>query len=719
MLDIFEAKSTKDYLNNEIISDRPNSGADQAKQNFNLIFNNAYQTISDFFKIRVDETDPSFLSRGILLQSDEIIFAKKDQEQPYAEIYHDDTLDLNYIHIYQNLYQEQEQSFDNNVYINGMLSVFDDDINNPGLLNGISFFAFYDENLVAQEDDNYILELIKFPQGGTKEYASLRVNNLYVEGDYTIINTTEMTVEDPLLTINQNTETPFLVRTQGIYAKEQQDDSLYAKFIFDVSDSKWKVLDKGFTDPLIEELSHLEVGDFTCNGVFNQGQITSNTIVFDPTFQFIDSIDGVQLTIDFQSTTITFEYDTLFTNAILAQEIYNPDGQFSIGQSLYDTTINQDTITLTSNSNIIDAGFIVFKEDQIEFDNTSIQIKNKVLGTNITLNITGDIIQSQGQLIGNDIDGVVQLLGEITLGTTGKNINIIGDMIFGSSVSILYDITANDIHALNTITSDHEIEVGDTTNTSIIQGPLTLSNVDNLTNILGSLQVQQQQSFGDDISINGDITQLGLNNTIGLATSVTVIPGELTLSSVGETTSILGDLDIQGSQTVGSISIVALTTQTLTLNSQGSTHVLEGSFTISGQQNTVTILQPTTISNNLTVSGDTIFGQDETQSQIIRGSLLLSSIGEDTTVLGDLSIGGTTTFTGLADFNGNITMDGPANTLTVYSIPTFHGQQQFNNNVSVSNTLTSYNVTVTNVLRIGDIEITYDPIGGELVYTHV
>jgi hypothetical protein len=44
-----------------------------------------------------------------------------------------------------------------------MLSVFDDDINNPGLLNGISFFAFYDENLVAQEDDNYILELIKFP----------------------------------------------------------------------------------------------------------------------------------------------------------------------------------------------------------------------------------------------------------------------------------------------------------------------------------------------------------------------------------------------------------------------------------------------------------------------------------------------------------------------------------------------------------------------------
>jgi len=40
---------------------------------------------------------------------------------------------------------------------------------------------------------------------------------------------------------------------------------------------------------------------------------------------------------------------------------------------------------------------------------------------------------------------------------------------------------------------------------------------------------------------------LGLNNTIGLATSVTVIPGELTLSSVGETTSILGDLDIYGS----------------------------------------------------------------------------------------------------------------------------------------------------------------------------
>jgi len=28
MSDIFEAKSTKDYLNNEVISDRPNSGAD-------------------------------------------------------------------------------------------------------------------------------------------------------------------------------------------------------------------------------------------------------------------------------------------------------------------------------------------------------------------------------------------------------------------------------------------------------------------------------------------------------------------------------------------------------------------------------------------------------------------------------------------------------------------------------------------------------------------
>jgi len=33
--------------------------------------------------------------------------------------------------------------------------------------------------------------------------------------------------------------------------------------------------------------------------------------------------------------------------------------------------------------------------------------------------------------------------------------------------------------------------------------------------------------------------------------------------------------------------------------------------------------------------------------------------------------------------------------------------------------LTSYNITVTNVLRIGDIEISYDPITDELVYTHV
>ena len=168
MSKLFKVNTTIDYKDDQQISDRPNSGVDQQKQNYNLIFNNAYQTLQDYFKLRMNDTDPNFLSRGILIQQDEIIASKYDQDYPFLEMFYDETTTTSYIHLYQDLYQEQESSFDDNVYIKGLLSIFDSDINNPGLLNGASFFPYYDQSLITQESDNYIIELIKFPQGGSK-----------------------------------------------------------------------------------------------------------------------------------------------------------------------------------------------------------------------------------------------------------------------------------------------------------------------------------------------------------------------------------------------------------------------------------------------------------------------------------------------------------------------------------------------------------------------
>ena len=687
MSKLFKVNTTIDYKDDQQISDRPNSGVDQQKQNYNLIFNNAYQTLQDYFKLRMDDTDPNFLSRGILIQQDEIIASKYDQEYPFLEMYYDETTTTSYIHLYQDLYQEQESSFDDNVYIKGLLSVFDDDINNPGLLNGASFFPYYDQSLITQESDNYIIELIKFPQGGSKEYASLRVKNLYVEGDYTIVNTEEMTVEDPLLTINQNTNDPFLERNQGIYTKEQQDDSKYQKLIFDVISGSWKVLDLGYTDPVLESASHFEVGDFTCNGTFHQGSMTSDTIVFDPTFTIKDILDNIQLSIDSQTSTITFDYYTLFTNPILTQEIYGNSSQISLGQSGYNTTILQDSLLISSTSNIIDAGFIMFDYDSIEFDSTTIDLLNSIGGTDITVNIHGDINQTQGQELGNITDGQVSLLGDITIGTTGKLVDIYGSITIHDGITLSGAVSIDDLSVTNDlfITDDSTLGSSDLQN-NIIRGTLTLSSASKNTNILGSLTVQEQSSFGTTVGIVGNLTQQGQTNSIGVQTSTTSILGTVNLSTQGYTTSVLGALSVSGAQTMDTLTITDISAQSLQLTNQSNTHTLLGNFALSGQQNTVTINQPTTIDNDLIINGDSTLGQDQTQVNIIRGDVTLSSVGEQVSILGN---------------------------------PTITGQQIFNSTVNVATMLTSYNITVTNVLRIGDIEISYDPIAEELVYTHV
>ncbi len=687
MSKLFKVNTTIDYKDDQQISDRPNSGVDQQKQNYNLIFNNAYQTLQDYFKLRMNDTDPNFLSRGILIQQDEIIASKYDQEYPFLEMYYDETTTTSYIHLYQDLYQEQESSFDDNVYIKGLLSVFDDDINNPGLLNGASFFPYYDQSLITQESDNYIIELIKFPQGGSKEYASLRVKNLYVEGDYTIVNTEEMTVEDPLLTINQNTNDPFLERNQGIYAKEQQDDSKYQKLIFDVISGSWKVLDLGYTDPVLESASHFEVGDFTCNGTFHQGTMTSDTIVFDPTFTIKDILDNIQLSIDSQTNTITFDYYTLFTNPILTQEIYGNSSQISLGQQGYNTTILQDSLLISSTSNIIDAGFIKFDYDSIEFDSTTIDLLNSVGGTDITVNIHGDITQTQGQELGNITDGQVSLLGDITIGTTGKLVDIYGSITIHDGITLSGAVSIDDLSITNDlfVTDDSTLGSSDLQN-NIIRGTLTLSSASKNTNILGSLTVQEQQSFGTTVDVVGNLTQQGQTNSIGVQTSTTSILGTVNLSAQSYTTSVLGNLSVSGSQTMDTLTLTNISAQSLQLTNQSNTHTLLGNFVLSGQQNTITINQPTTIDNDLIINGDSILGQDQTQVNIIRGDVTLSSVGEQVSILGN---------------------------------PTITGQQIFNNTVNITTMLTSYNITVTNVLRIGDIEISYDPIADELVYTHV
>lgn len=687
MSKLFKVNTTIDYKDDQQISDRPNSGVDQQKQNYNLIFNNAYQTLQDYFKLRMNDTDPNFLSRGILIQQDEIIASKYDQDYPFLEMFYDETTTTSYIHLYQDLYQEQESSFDDNVYIKGLLSIFDSDINNPGLLNGASFFPYYDQSLITQESDNYIIELIKFPQGGSKEYASLRVKNLYVEGDYTIVNTEEMTVEDPLLTINQNTNDPFLERNQGIYTKEQQDDSKYQKLIFDVISGSWKVLDLGYTDPVLESASHFEVGDFTCNGTFHQGTMTSDTIVFDPTFEIKDILDNIQLSIDSQTNTITFDYYTLFTNPILTQEIYGNSSQISLGQQGYNTTILQDSLLISSTSNIIDAGFIKFDYDSIEFDSTTIDLLNSVGGTDITVNIHGDITQTQGQELGNITDGQVSLLGDITIGTTGKLVDIYGSITIHDGITLSGAVSIDDLSVTNDlfITDDSTLGSSDLQN-NIIRGTLTLSSASKNTNILGSLTVQEQQSFGTTVDVVGNLTQQGQTNSIGVQTSTTSILGTVNLSAQSYTTSVLGNLSVSGSQTMDTLTLTNISAQSLQLTNQSNTHTLLGNFVLSGQQNTITINQPTTIDNDLIINGDSILGQDQTQVNIIRGDVTLSSVGEQVSILGN---------------------------------PTITGQQIFNNTVNITTMLTSYNITVTNVLRIGDIEISYDPITDELVYTHV
>ena len=496
-----------------------------------------------------------------------------------------------------------------------------------------------------------------------------------------------MTVEDPLLTINQNTNDPFLERNQGIYTKEQQDDSKYQKLIFDVISGSWKVLDLGYTDPVLESASHFEVGDFTCNGTFHQGTMTSDTIVFDPTFEIKDILDNIQLSIDSQTNTITFDYYTLFTNPILTQEIYGNSSQISLGQQGYNTTILQDSLLISSTSNIIDAGFIKFDYDSIEFDSTTIDLLNSVGGTDITVNIHGDITQTQGQELGNITDGQVSLLGDITIGTTGKLVDIYGSITIHDGITLSGAVSIDDLSITNDlfVTDDSTLGSSDLQN-NIIRGTLTLSSASKNTNILGSLTVQEQQSFGTTVDVVGNLTQQGQTNSIGVQTSTTSILGTVNLSAQSYTTSVLGNLSVSGSQTMDTLTLTNISAQSLQLTNQSNTHTLLGNFVLSGQQNTITINQPTTIDNDLIINGDSILGQDQTQVNIIRGDVTLSSVGEQVSILGN---------------------------------PTITGQQIFNNTVNITTMLTSYNITVTNVLRIGDIEISYDPITDELVYTHV
>lgn len=371
---------------------------------------------------------------------------------------------------------------------------------------------------------------------------------------------------------------------------------------------------------------------------------------------------------------------------------FNNGQEINSGLDVYDgQTINEQTVsgqltqgqsgitsTIYGNVNIGTLG----NTSTIQNDQTF----NQDVSIGGTTTTTGDVqLNSDTISIGNS-DQTIDINGDITLSQVQKTTHVLGDFEIDGTWTLNDDLTIS-----NKITQQN-FESTDNTLTNTLVGTLRLSQSTKQTRVLGTLQVDEVQTFMNNLIVQNNLYTNG-NTIFGTDnTKTSTIRGTVNLSAIGYETNVKGQLDVDG-----------------ITNMYGDVNIYNTDFGVYDQTSNLKFnVTDVKIDNNLdTYMNEQLYltknliGNNSLQNHTLQGNVTVTSAGKNFNVLGNSSFAGTSDFTGDQTFE-QMTVNGSQifNESIIYN-----DEMTFNNLVNFMSTV---NVPQYTVINIGTIDIYYD-----------
>ena len=523
--------------------------------------------------------------------------------------------------------------------------------------------------------------------------------NLTVNGVTTTVNSTVVTLDDPIITLGGDTAPASNdAKDRGVEFRYYDSTARLGFFGWDNSAARYALYHNATnsSEAFSGTRSGLDAGSIKLFDTTNATNSASGTLIVgggagigldlyvgddlvvadNGSFGGNVGITGtLDVTDDFAVAT-TFTVDAQTGNTF-ANGTFNVNGNSTIGNQSSDShTVNgtvqfNQAVTGAARFNIRDLK--VGTDAANEIGTTS---GNLILdSTGGTVNITDNAdVDGNLNVDGNtQIDGTLTVDGNVTLGNAGTDAHVVtGTVTFNQAITST-DITADSVK----IGVDGATEISTTTGNLILDSAGGKVHITDNAEVDGNLQVDGNATIGNGSGDSHTITGTVQFNQAITSTDITADNIKIGVDAASEISTTAGNL---------------------TLDSFGGTVAVDDNFTVSGTAN---------ISGQLDVT-DSIILNATNESFIIRSSLVdrftVDSDNGNTFIAGTTQIEGLTTINDNLDLNGNVDVSGTSTLGDIVSI------------TDTTNASTGSNFSASGALQVaGGVSVANDlAIGGDM-----
>jgi len=468
--------------------------------------------------------------------------------------------------------------------------------------------------------------------------------NLTVQGTTTAVDSTNLTVEDPILVLNSGASTG--TQDTGILIERGSDDS-YA-LIWDESEDKFVFANVGSEDGTTAGnitvgsnadvvMGNLEAagitisGDLTANAITANTSTTTNTLTVNTTSTFSGDID-LNANIDVSGNAVA--------DALTVNNAGTIGGTLTANALVVNTTATIEG-DVTANANATVAGTLDVT-GAATFASTAVIEGDVTANANATIAGTANV---EGVLTANanvDINANVDTSGDTTTQTLTVNgaSTLGGDVDLNANIDVSGDTTTDTltVNGASTLGGDVDLNANIDVSGDAVAATLT-SNGATTTN---TLTVNTTSTFGSDVDVNANIDVSGDATTATLTVNgASTLTGDVTASA---NVAVTGEMAAD--------TVVANTSATLA--SAAVSDLTEDRLVIAGT------------AGELEDSGDLTFDG----STFTVGGTAGASIAGATAIEGALTANGTADLNGDITVGANVTIDAGANQITNVADPT-------------------------------------------------
>ena len=585
--------------------------------------------------------------------------------------------------------------------------------------------------------------------------------NLTVNGVTTTVNSTVVTLDDPIITLGGDTApTTNDAKDRGVEFRYYDSQARLGFFGWDISASRYALYHAATnsSEAFSGTRSGLDLGSIKCFDVTNATNSATGALIVgggagigldlyvgddlvvadDGSFGGDVDITGtLDVTDDFAVST-TFTVDAQTGNTFVAGT-FGVNGNVTLGNASTDShVINgtvqyNDELTFVKRANIRNLKVATDAANEISTSSGNLILDSAGGTINITDNadVDGDL-----NVDGNtQIDGTITVDGNATIGSqAGDNHIVTGTVTFNQAITST-DITADAIQ----IGVDADNEISTTTGNLILDSAGGKVHITDNAEIDGFLQVDGNTTLGDSnvdtltvnatSTFNASITsqQITANNLkVGVDGNgeISTTSGALTLDSdngetiIDDNASVTGTLDVTGVTTITDNLTINAASRTVSIQNGSAANkftvatdtgntLIEGTLSVNGTtviDDTLNVTQGVDFDSTLNIDGVTTLTNTDNVST---GSNFSASgalqVAGGLSVAQDLAIGGDMQIYGDFEVDGNVVQKGNQE---------FRGRVEFSKNENPGSLSANAPITIPN----GGLTVAEDTFIGQSLF---